>query len=504
MTKPRKRRTWRMIALKNLLEAVVERLLENLEAKEEDKKSLEDITEEFRTEYRSGGYLPEDFPGLLFGPQLTDLRKLPPNVLMTRKILVPSEIVNSENFDVASFNRKLIHAGQDQDFLNAIGEVLEFVGVPTGLEEHSSKLGKLAHSPEPNARLFYTKVMAGEHLAAMRHLQKNGAPDSLGMDEALAIVLMQTLLFTARDVQVNAAILSNTMRQPIAGLLAKVAGYIRLDGIETIFRPVSETSAKAQELYLGREGRAEERRERLAARRPGNPLRPAKETKLTTSVGKLASHWLKQKFSKISPRQAVRARQALDEAIPTLKTENGRFLGLPETVLGITIDGKRTPFNTSLRMAVALHYSGLNPVECLSASVWRFMQSAVHLTGTFEVMTSHYRETGKFKFDPIKRLPKFELSRLPKGTKTRVRLLVDHLRRTIVKDAAFGSRSKRKEAILSFDRQADNEITKIATWLEFMGPRRRNDEKGNWDCERKTYRLLDVLPEVRLTHAPSR
>ncbi|RSU75865.1 hypothetical protein BRX37_10250 [Sphingomonas sp. S-NIH.Pt3_0716] len=96
-------------------------------------------------------------------------------------------------------------------------------------------------------------------------------------------------------------------------------------------------------------------------------------------------------------------------------------------------------------------------------------------------------------------LPGFDKSKMPRGAKNHIKLLLDSYRRVILEDSAFGAKSGRRTAIESFDNQGVKSVDAAIAWLSTIGPRVNADHSGDINDERRTFYLLDVLPDVRLS-----
>lgn len=322
------------------------------------------------------------------------------------------------------------------------------------------------------------------------------------MRDCLNLVLVQTLLFNARDLQANIALVHQAMAHPVPGLLEKADVAIRANAVQSIFKPMWTDAGLHFSNYKSPAMRQAERRERLKSRLPGQPLPPIAPPTGKVSLKRLEP-LLRQRVNHRSGRERVKLRTRLDIVIPELSERWAALPGglpfVPTKVLGITRNGQREWFETRNRTAVATRYSGLTPVECLAVSVCRFVQSISALAQEFEEMTACWEKKGKLLLRGADGLSPFGFAGLPRGSRTRVRELIDHYRRTILWDPSFGCKSGRKEPMASFDRQGDKEIETAANWLEILGSRRIEDFHGDINSERRTYHLLDVLPEVRLT-----
>lgn len=463
---------------------------------------IDKVVSDLSDEFRSGGRDADEFDSILFDPDCRDLRDLPPAILEARELPPPFTVIFDQRFCLFRFNRRLIHAGEDPVLIAEVERALERTGISTRVLDHSSSLRGLARSHDENGRLFFQHVVCGRHRSALCLLRDKGPFEELSMRYCLDMVLMQTLLFCARDLQVNASLIHQAVKQPIPELLPKVDGYIQTDGIQTIFRPMFKDAELCLSQYKCHQMRKAERIHRIRSRSPGRPLAAITDSDPAISLKQMDA-LLRKRLGNLSGRDLVRLRNRLDETAPAiwerLSRESYPLSSIPTTVLGITSDEQREFVANSGKTGVATRYSALTPLECLSIGVCRFIQSVSYLASKFETMAQRYETDGKLLICSAFGLPAFDFDHLPYGSRTTVRSLVDHYRIAVLQDSGLGCKSGRDEPIADHDTQGQKEIDKAADWLGTLGRRKLMDFEGDINSERRTYHLLDVLPEVRLT-----
>ena len=491
--KSRKRRNYRLIDQKRLVDKIF-----GIPHHKRIDKVVSDLCDEFR----SGGHHADEFDSILFDPDCHDLRDLPPAILEARELPPPFTVIFEKSFCLFRFNRRLIHAGEDPVLIAEVERALERTGISTRISDHSSSLQGLARSRDESGRLFFQHVVCGRHQSALRLLREKGPFDELSMRDCLDMVLMQTLLFCARDLQVNASLIHQAVKQPIPELLPKVDGYIQADGIQTIFRPMFEDARLCLSQYKCRAKRETERANRIKSRSPGQPLAGITGSDLAINL-KQMKPLLRKRLEVQCGRDLLKLRKRLDVTVPAiwerLSSASDPLSAIPTTVLGITSDEQREFVASSGKTAVATRFSALTPLECLSVGVCRFIQSVSCLASEFETMAQRYESDGKLLLCGAYGLPAFDFSLLPYGSHTTVRSLVDHYRFAVLQDSGLGCKSKRDEPIADHDTQGQKEIDKAVDWLGTLGRRELMDFEGDINSERRTFHLLDILPEVRLS-----
>ena len=493
-SKSRVRRNWHMIALDNLVQSV--------RAIPTPANVAHSIEQHFDA-YSSGGWFDTDFASALYDPKCCDLSALPPSVLAARELPLPQALALDASIPIAELNRKLIHAGEDMLLIAVVAETLQKFGIPQSIYNHSACLSALRSSHLSLDRAFFLKVMCGHHRSALLHLRDFGPPSSLSMNEALELILMQTLLFNARDLQINAALIHQAIKQPVFGLVPKVETYIRSSGVRAIFRDPALFASTAFAEYLRPISVGAGADQKLVGRAKGLRYRNGSDPLFSRGIENFMTQRVNARVQKIAVVDKLRIRQRNDELVPYLKEQlegqDGFLPIIPPKILGISINGRRKYFPTQNTLAVAIRYSGLTPVECTAASVSRFVQSIVCLRQVFDQIVDQYERTGKLVARGAEGIPGYNTQKLPWGAQTKIRVMVDHYRRSIVGDSAFGCKSGRTESVDDTDRQGEKQIKEVEAWLTFLGARELGDHKGDIDSERRTYHLLDVLPEVRLS-----
>ncbi|WP_264611431.1 hypothetical protein [Sphingobium sp. B11D3B] len=316
-------------------------------------------------------------------------------------------------------------------------------------------------------------------------------------------IFVQAVIFNARDVQATIADVHLAMVEPVFGLVEGVKGYIRASGLNTIFKKVKEDAKHCLKGYMTRSERDAHRRQRIAERRPGKPVAPPSYAKVKGVVAKRVGQLVEQRLAKLSPQQVVKLRRRLDRIMESarekLEASAHFFPNTPTTISSISrSDGSRDSIDITSKLATAARYSGLGPVECAAVSICRFVQSAVCLRDKFNRAATSFEAGGDLSFD-LGHMPGFDIAAMPLGSKTHIKMLLDSYRRLVLDDAAYGAKSGGRPQMEPFDNQGAEEIDAAMTWLTMLGPREMGDFEGDINSERKTFHLLDVLPEVRLS-----
>lgn len=463
---------------------------------------IDQVVTDLCEEFRSGGHDAADFDRVLFDQSCRDLREVPPAILEARELPPPFDVVLDPRFCVAQFNRRLIHANEDEQLIAEVEKTFARSGVTTRISEHSSVLGVLARSSVDHTRIFYRHVVCGRHRSALLLLRGKGPVDCMSMRQCLNLILMQTLLFNARDLQVNAALIYQAMTRPIPGLLEGVEGEIRLNAVNTVFTPALEDADLCLSHYKSPTTRMEEPKQRLQDSASGEQISRASEPDLEINLDEIEAK-VRRRLSSVSGRDLVGLRKRLDVTVPALSNKlaemSGPMASVPARILGATKAGERQWYIPNKRTAVATRYSGLKPSECLGVGVCRFVQSISFLGEAFDSLAERYESSGQLLPLSPEGLPAFDFKCLPHGSETQAKVLLDHYRRTVLPNTGFGCKSGRNEPIDRFNNQGAPAIRFAKNWLGELGRRKLMDFTGDINSERRTFHMLDVLPEVRLS-----
>lgn len=316
------------------------------------------------------------------------------------------------------------------------------------------------------------------------------------MRSCLKIVLVQTLLFNARDVQSTISDIHLSMVQPCAGLVARFPGFVRAAGLNTIFAKVAAAASYCLDSYRTRAERDAERVRHIAGLTHRKPVKMG-------VIAKIVEQSVSKRLAGLKPRQIVKLRKQLDRFVEfarqELQSKNNLFVITPSTVLSTTgSDGLRHEVNIQSTLATAARYNGLGPVSCAAVSITRFVQSCSYLCNEFDKAAARYEATSTL-IEIDGHLHGFDKTKLPPGTKTDIKMLLDAYRRVVLQDAAHRSKSSTSTEIERFDNMGVPEISEVIRWLSWLGAREINDFEGDINSERRTFHLLDVLPEVRLS-----
>ena len=159
-------------------------------------------------------------------------------------------------------------------------------------------------------------------------------------------------------------------------------------------------------------------------------------------------------------------------------------------------------------------WSGLDGLQPLAVSILRLLQAEAFMP---DLVTEVYRSVNTrcpslvdVKYKRLRRdgapaygfLPGFDVSELIPGWRERGRMLMTGYRRAIVQDADLDSVRRAEGRSIDDSTDAANDDTYFDPAIDFLvarGERVFADYEGGVTCERRTFYLLDVLPDIRLS-----
>lgn len=472
--------------------------------------------EDFILEMAHRYYFGEEGPNI-FDPNLNTLEGAAPGWLLDRKWHpLPWCVVMDDGFDVAAGIRKLIHVGQDESLIAIMLEGWRLKGDPNigqiasekDLAAHTQDLERLQGSTHPGERRLFGYIFCGWHHSALRTISQRDYTSSWKEERLVLLVVRQLLLLCAFDVQRVAYFLRESAQEPLPGLYDRVEGefgYVRASTLTssyetsaedreemfTKFRPIQQSDLKDSEVPP-----APRRRGAPAS----DPKRERPKTRLWPIVARSLEEMPREQIAKIAP--------VLNEVIPNLRRVIRGFEGaLIEAIK------KKQPLPS---MVATYRFSGLEPMECLLVAVLRLVQAESFYIRLYNDYLKNRGQAGAypvhfiFTEGPLRPgktsarypmscgLPAFSADDILLG---RAVVLAGEYRRLIVKNASRSGKDPEAGSVRG-DRDFHSAMTRAKAFLMKVGERQDSDREARAGSERKTFHLLDVLPEARLDRWP--
>lgn len=317
---------------------------------------------------------------------------------------------------------------------------------------------------------FFNAVAAGNFGTAMRYLREQSS-QGLRLSTAISLMYRMALIWSAHDVQATAARAYRSTRGPFDWLhFGKQGKGKRLTAgtIIAAWRPVYKMlTANAGNYRTNEESRS------------GKPETSASRHDDVKTIKEEATKSIDRSMLPEYPRAKRDA--LMSEVRVAAQTQDDLFFN--------ELRKDKTPEEIGNLQLSQIWYHGLTPLQMGSLPIIALIRMETVLQTKLMEM---YR-SGSGRGQSL--LPKlsFNEKELPKGWKTRARLLLDEIRRTIIKDADFGSQNIEKMA-------SDGDVSHDDTWLDptldFM--RQFASNANDTEGPGKTYRLLELCVATRL------
>ena len=418
----------------------------------------------------------------LFGPHFSGWDNVHAAVLDDREIALPNEMLPKSKEETLRCCEQLIDRGEDGDLINLVTASWDI-----DLVRFANRLWQTAAKDRP----FFEAVITGRHKSAFFYMRDIRTPLTLTPAAALALIANMGLLWCAHDVQLTAARLRRAARKPMGEFLV---GEPKLLGAATphrIGRRFISLAKKALDYYCTEEELAEGKRPRKTF---GKAFEVLMIRRYVEDRG-LPPESQKKKLDALVVGIRDHLQKASDPWLDEIR------LSKPSG------DHTRTKFSQ-------IWWSNLEGLQPLAVSVLRFLQAEALIGDLVEEAYQSIDRKPQSKndrqFNRLRRsgppvygfLPAFAESDLKRGWVERSRMLMTAYRRAIVDDSDLNSRRKASGEDLGNGSDASHDDTYFGPASEFLaaqGERRFGDDHGDHNSPRRTFYLLDVLPDVRLT-----
>lgn len=470
--------------------------------------NLRDFVEEMAGRFHFGAKEPN-----IFDPNLNTLEGVAPGWLLDRKWHpLPLCVVMDDGFDVAAGIRKLIHVGQDESLITIMLEGWRLKGDPNigqlasekDIAAHIRDLERLQSSTHPGERKLFGSIFCGAHNSALFAISQQDHTASWKEERLVLLVVRQLLLLCAFDVQRVAYFLRESAQEPLPGLYDRVEdefGYVRASTLKSSY----ETSAEDREEMFAtfrtiRKSDLKDMEIPQAPKRRGapasDPKRERPKSRLWPIVARSLKEMPKEQIAVIAP--------VLNAVIPNLRRVIRGFEG---EFIEATKKKQALP-----SMATTYRFSGLEPMECLLVAVLRLVQAESFYVRLYNDYLKHRGQPGarpphlifmdgppeegetSIRHPASSGLPAFSAGDVLLG---RAVVLAGEYRRLIVKNASRSGKDPEAGTVRG-DRDFHFAMAGAQAFLMKVGERQKTDGMAPTGSERRTFYLLDVLPDMRL------
>ena len=433
--------------------------------------------------YRYGGIAQKDFAARIFDPGLASLARLPLGLLDQKEELVPQSLIPDSAEALRVHCERMIVLNRDPALLEIVTQ--GWPGVGSGIsrfETHLADMGQIRSDHPP----LYRHLVSGRHRAVVLAM-RTGSYAGQGRKPPLKVheierlrraLVCQALLWCAHDLQLMLARNAVAIKDPVGDLFTstmEVLAPLRVLNETREWRGMLDDVLSAYRAHrqAGRDNRHINESD-LNSYDPVRRLRKGIEFEATKHG--------------IDPAKGF---ERLDDLIDRIAM---RLQGANEDFLRKTAQAKARGGEPGSFQA--LWFSGLSCLQASCVSVLRYVQAEHDIAAMIDAQLPRKGQLPNLR-DGVA-LPAFRRSALRPDWGQRAKELIHPLRREILPDKDFESRSKAGGNAMPSDGAAGAAITKAARFLEDRGERLIGDHLGDEHSARRTFYLLDIIPEHRL------
>ena len=435
-------------------------------------------------EYYYGGAGDHDFADRIFDPALSDLSRLPMGVLDQKEELLPGKYVPHSLAGLTDLTERMISGTRDKILIETLTQ--GWPGHGSGEQRLNDHLGKLQQIQKSHPPLYWALV-TGRHRRVVLALRDGRYA---GMSTAAAAALQepdtraairsalecQTLLWCAHDVQMILARNAKATSNPLGDMLLSDKTVVEPATVMNEAREMRDALTSLLNAYRIQHDAGVEH----CANNP-DIMESGLIRRLRRQVeGQAAVHG-------VNPdRLTGRLSSLMDSLDKRLQGANDAFLQQ------LMVPRKANLGHKSFQ---PMWFSGLAPLAASSVAILRYQQAEVQTKALIDELlpVRGIRPAARYGMA----LPAFDQRHMPKGWRQRSRDLLHEWRSSLLKDKDLHSRSPND--IFRSERTGDQPLRAALAFMDLVGNRRIGDDHGDQSDIRRTFYLLDVLPEHRLT-----
>lgn len=429
---------------------------------------LQEVIDQIIVDFRDGGIEEDEYAHRIFNPQLDDLTKLPVGLLEHKEVVLPPDLVPETKDEIRALCERMIIRNRNSELIDLVASGWPGEGDPKDkLERHVGDLWQL-RSVHPD---LYYALVRGQHKLVTQYLWRKVPARPFSRPQLRRMLLCQGLLWCTNDLQLILARNALGERNPLGAFV--VSRKLQLEPV----RLVNDLKGHLLllrillDLYVTT---AEQNEGRDIAGVPDDPIAQLLKSRI-------------EKFAKEQKMDLTAFRTTLDATVPHMK----HLLRKPGKKLRLALeapDWADLPKHFS-----GIWFSGLTNLQASAVALLRYLQAETELDKLIDGLVPEKCKIIEAR-GPVA-LPPFHSSLLRAPRHGRAMDLLRLYRRELLKDAKF-----RNSASVTGNRKKDGApaINVAKRFLEERGERLIGDDKGKDDCPRRTFYLLDIIPEARL------
>lgn len=434
---------------------------------------LDGLLEQQMHEHYYGEVSEAEFANAIFDPHLDDIRSLAPGLLdQKEELLAPSMIPRTPN-DLRQFcERQILVASDRRELLEEIAAGWPLSDRGERLGNHVARLSKL-HDSDPN---LHDAIVSGRHRTAAIALRPLRTSDPRRYEHLLSTLIVQALLWCAHDMQMVVARIA-CASNPFGELISSSFTTLAPGSARNLMRARRLSLEHALDGFYGH------RDWRFGEADPLPGVRNTSELESDPLVAKLRAmvETEQSRSGRNTEANGDWALIAMPEIAKHLRNNNAFALDLTTS--------EKAP--AMPKNFAQIWFTGLSPVVATSVAVLRYLQAEQQIRGIIEEIVPIKGVAPVARYGTA--LPAFGKRDLLRGSLKRAKRLVGLYRSAVLQDRDWEAATDAMS-----ENAGEQAIGKAVEFLELLGDRRIRDHRGDRQTRRRTYYLLDIVPEHRL------
>jgi hypothetical protein len=433
---------------------------------------LQRIIDALLVEYRYESLEEDDYPSRIFDPDVHDLREVAIGILDHKEVALPPEMVPQGpdgREKLRALCERMIIRNRNPELVSCVVNGWPGVGsVVQKLDRHVNDLWRLSQIDFG----LYTAIVCGQHGQVLYRMKQKMIKSGIEETSLIRMLVRHGLLWCANDIQLILARNALTERNPFGALLSSDFRKLEPTRVVNDLRPQYLLVRLLLDLYAttgdAKSGKTEQ------AKVPDDPIARLMKIRI--------NHQAKTNNIDLMTFQST-----LDETIPYLRhilSKGGKKLRR-ELEKPVSANELEKHFH-------GIWFSGLSNVQASAVPLLRYLQAETQLEWMVRDRLSRQGQRPAAREGVA--LPAFAEERLQVGWRSRSKDLLFLYRRELLDDAdmprANATRSKNA---------GWTAIQVASSFLQQRSNRLIGDDVGDENSPRKTFYMLDVIPEARLS-----
>lgn len=440
-----------------------------------DLTDLDGIIRGLVAHYRDGGLAEDEYDKHIFDP-VKELTALPIGLLDHKELALPFEFVPVTRAEIRAHCERMIIRNRNRELVAFVvagwptadidrSEIATMESSVAAIEEahqvldrHVDDLLRLSNSnPE-----MYRAIICGRHRTALVILEQNGVPKPFTSAQVLLILKRQGLIWCAHDLQLNLARGSIGAANPFGALISSDQVQIKPERVINDLKPHLRLLRLALQLYATT---AEEGAGKGPGCVPDDPI-----------ASPMAHRLLRQPALQDIDLPWRRKLDAVIVRLRTIKTYGAESFWAD-------LERPISPNEVTAHFS-GIWFSGLSNVQAGAVTILRYLQAETEIERMVEERRCDI-------------MPAFTLPALGRRGFLNAQDLLYLYRRELLRDKDYRNgdapvtrRSKNKGRTTIFEAEK---------FLRGRGQRHIGDDHGDASSPERTFYLLDVIPEARLS-----